>query len=273
MKFYLSTVGDVEYSWNDEEEREEIDYIHHTGPVAKKYGLGLELAEFFISENCENPSLVIDFFEENVNDYTHDLLLHAPFYELLPHAIEPRVAQIAWERYHQAYLMCEKYNCRKMVVHANYIPTMYFESWFVPKQVEFWKRFLKEHPGKCIICVENVMEDHPSLILDIAKGVDDPRLRMCLDVGHANLQPVKPMDWIRECGRYISHMHIHNNDGPVKEGNPSVGDRHRGLGDGIMDMKAILDLAIENCAEDLTASVESSALEESCRWLSEHGYI
>ena len=273
MKFYLSTIADVDYSWNEEEETEVIHYIHHTGPVAEEYGIGLELAEFCISANCEDPSLIMDFFDENAKNYTKDLVFHAPYNELLPHAIEPQVSKVAWDRYHQAYLLCEKYCCTKMVVHPNYIPTLYYESWFVPKQVEFWKKFLSGHPGKCIICLENVMEDHPSLILDIAKGVDDPRLRICLDVGHANLHPVKPMEWINECGKYISHMHIHNNNGPVTEGNASLGDLHRALGDGMMDMKALLDAAIEHCADDLTAAVESYAIEDSCKWLREHKYI
>lgn len=273
LKYYLSTIADVDYGWNEEEESEIIHYVHHTGPVAKDFGLGLELAEFCISDNCENPAQIMEFFEANARDYTKDLVFHAPYNELIPHAIEPLVAKVAYDRYSQAYDMCEKYGCTKMIVHPNYIPTMYYESWFVPKQVEFWTKFLEEHPGKCIITLENVMEDHPSLIKDIVAKADNPRLRMCLDVGHANLHPVKPMDWIKECCEYISHMHIHNNNGPVTEGNASLGDKHRALGDGIMDMEALLRTADELCPEGLTAAVESYAIEDSCSWLKEHDFI
>ncbi len=271
MKYYLSTIADVIDEWDENNKTEVIHYVHATSAVAKKYGLGLELAEFCISENCDDPSRIMDFFEENVRS-NDDLLLHAPYNELFPHAIEPAVVREAEQRYDQSYKICQKYGIKKMVVHANYIQSLYFPTWFIPQQISFWKKFLAEHPGDTQIVLENVMEGLPYLITDIVKGVDDPRFKMCFDLGHANLHPEKTLDeWLEECAPYISHLHIHNNNGPSK-GIAGTGDFHSALGNGIIDYDRLLKKA-DSLIPDLTASVESYGLEDSASWLLEHGFI
>jgi sugar phosphate isomerase/epimerase len=35
--------------------------------------------------------------------------------------------------------------------------------------------------------LENVLEDSPDELIGIVQGVNDPRLRLCLDIGHANI--------------------------------------------------------------------------------------
>ncbi len=271
MKFYLSTIADVDFSWDDETQTESIQYVHRTGPAAKENGLGLELAEFCIAENCAHPEKVSSFFKENMT-YSPDLILHAPYNELLPHAIEPAVVTVAEMRYGEAYALCEKYGLQKMVVHGNFNPLLYYPEWFIDRNIKFWKKFLAEHPGNCIIVLENVMESYPSLITDIVKGVDDPRFRMCLDIGHANLHPVAPEIWLEECAPWLSHLHIHNNKGPVPGSFAAAGDLHSALGNGIIEMEKLLKRANE-INPDMTASLESNEIIDSVNWLKEKGFI
>ena len=270
MKYYISTISDVvceegEGGW------ETLSYADRTAPLAKEYGLGLEIAEFCISENMEDKFENVLPHVEKCASMVKDKVLHAPYNELFPQAIEPIVVEGAYKRYDQAYGYCRRFGADKMIVHANYVEALYFPGWFIDRHVDFWKRFLAEHPEGAVICVENVMENDPELILSILRRVDDPRLRMCLDVGHANLSTVDPADWIRQCAPFISHYHIHNNNGP----NParrSLGDLHAALSKGVMDMKALLDLA-EELTPDATAAIESYAPEESVQWLRDNKYI
>jgi len=273
VRYYLSTIADVDYDWNPETETGKMIYIHKMGPLAKKYQLGLELAEFCISDNCQNPADVMPFFEENTRDYTSQLLLHAPFNELMPHTNEPLLIGVCDIRYGQSYALAERYGCEKMIVHANFVPSLYFESWFIEKQTDYWKRFMDEHPGNCILCVENVMEARPELITEIVARVNNPRFRMCLDIGHANLFPVTVEGWLEASAPYLSHLHIHNNNGPVLSGPPAAGDLHHGLGNGIIDYEAILKKADALVPEGLTATIESVEAESSCSWLKEKGFI
>jgi len=274
MKFYLSTIADVSYDWDEQSQSEEIHYNHIVGPLAKEHHLGLELAEFCISENCENPNKVKAFFLENLTNYTDNCILHAPYNELFPHAIEPKLIDIAWERYEQAYGLCEKYQIPKMVVHANYVPSLYFPQWFIKRQIEFWKDFLNNHKGNTVICVENVMESSPELITDIIKAIDDERFLMCLDTGHANVHQDHELEyWIDNAAPFISHMHVHNNEGYSNDPNGMALDLHKGLGNGAVDYNKVFEQCNKLIPRDFTVTIESFEFKESIEWLYENRYI
>ena len=243
MKYLISTITDV-VSNEENGDWEDIRYIDRTAPLAQEYGLGLELAEFCISDNMDHS-----------------------FDKVLPH-----VAAVAYERYDAAWRFCLRFGAGKMIVHANYVEDLYFPSWFTQRHTEFWRRFLDEHPENITVCVENVMERKPELLLPILEQVNDPRLRMCLDVGHANLSSAAPADWLRTCAPFISHYHIHNNDGPVAEGHRSMGDRHAALDKGNIDMLSLLQTA-EELTPDATAAIESYEPEACVRWLRDKGLL
>ena len=137
---------------------------------------------------------------------------------------------------------------------------MYYPVWYVGQSVAFWKDFLKEDPGVEIV-LENVLETQPDMILDILEGVDDPRLRMCFDVGHIHAYSYIPiMDWLETCAPWIGHIHINNNDG--KE------DQHMGLKDGSIPMKELLPRIAVLCPE-ATITLEMTETKPSLEWLRE----
>ena len=270
MKYYLSTIADVDFEVVGNTEK--ITYKTRTAPAAQKYGIGLELAEFCISENLdENMASILPHFESNRKSVS-DAVLHAPYNELYPHAIDPKAVKLARERYEKVWDICLRYDISKIIVHANYVQCLYYPEWFKERSIEFWKSFLNAHPEDITICMENVMETDPSLITDIIKSVNSPRLRMCLDAGHANLTGIKPEDWLTECAEYIDHYHIHNNDGPALGDRPNLGDKHKALPNGTIDMKSLLTLA-EKLTPNASAAVESYGIEESAAWLKENGFI
>ena len=270
MEFYLSTIADVDFEVVGE--TEEITYKKRTAPVAQQYGIGLELTEFCISENLDGKiHSILPHFEYNRKS-VQNAILHAPYNELFPHAIDQRAVKLAWDRYDMAWNVCLHYDIHKIVVHANYVQCLYYPEWFKARNIEFWNDFLSEHKEDITICLENVMENEPTLITDIIKDVNNPRLRMCLDIGHANLSTVPPEKWIMECAEYIDHYHIHNNNGPASGERPYLGDKHQALSNGNIDMKAILKLA-EKLTPNASASVESYEIVESAKWLRENGFI
>ena len=271
IKFYLSTLADIVEA-TPENKWEKLVYIDYTAPLVEANSLGIEIAEFCISENMDDKyEEVLPHVLKNAAATT-DRTLHAPHNELFPMAIEPLLVELAYKRYEQSLEYCRRFGASKMVVHANYVRELYWPEWFVSRTVDFWKRFLAEHDDDIVICMENVYEDNPDLILEVLRQVDDPRLRMCLDVGHANTTALDPMEWLKTCAPYISHYHLHNNFGAPKEGRRSAGDTHFALGNGNIDMAALLNLAGE-LTPDATATVESYDQEDSVRWLKENGFI
>lgn len=271
MKYYISTIADVVCEEGNGD-WEKLSYIDRSAPLAVANGMGIEIAEFCISDNMDNSFDTVLPHVQKHAEMTRDKVLHAPYNELFPMAIEPLMVEVAHRRYVQTLEYCRRFGASKMIVHANYVKDMYYPGWFINRHIDFWKKLLKEREDDVIICVENVQEDDPQLILGILKGVDDPRLKMCLDVGHANLSGIAPIDWLKVCAPYISHYHLHNNYGLPKEGRRSLGDRHLSLGDGNIDTKALLTLA-EELTSNATASIECYEPESSVQWLKDNGFI
>lgn len=232
--------------------------------VAKVYGFGLEIAEYCTAWNMDEQFPETDAAVREKLSGIQGCVLHAPFNELFPCAIDKKARALAAERYRQAIDIAKSYGATKVIIHGGYNLRIYYPEWYVEQSVLFWKEFLQEDPGVQIV-TENVLEDDPRLLLDIIKGVNDPRLRLCLDIGHANTYSSTPvMDWLETWAPYISHFHIHNNDG--------FGDRHNALYDGNIPMREFLMRAASICP-DATYTLELMQDEPSARWLLENKLI
>ena len=249
--------------------------------AASRYGFGLELDHLCISENLNEENR-----EKTIEDMTkaaagRRIIVHGPFTELIPCAIDERARNLAMERHMESLQVCRELGAGKLILHSGWIPSMYFPSWQVEKSVEYWKKLVEEvgaaapdtdkagaptagcgsFPSEDFtICVENVFEPEPDTLIEIIDGVDDPRLKICLDVGHANAVktggPVE--EWIEKMGERISHLHLHNNDGRS--------DSHGELTDGELDMDRLLRLA-EKCCPNATYTIESRKCERSVAWM------
>lgn len=228
--------------------------------VARQYGLGLEIAEYCTAWNMEDQFPETDARVQKIIEGIPNRVLHAPFNELFPCAIDPRARELAVYRYRQAIDLAKQYGAAKVIIHGGYNPWIYYPTWYVEQSILFWKEFLKEDPGVQIV-LENVLEPEPEMLLDIIRGVDDSRLRMCLDIGHVNAYSKIPVrDWLNTCAPDISHFHIHNNDGSW--------DTHSALDCGSIPMKELLAQA-EILCRDATFTLELMEAEPSVRWLLE----
>lgn len=228
--------------------------------VAEKYGLGLEIAEFCTAWNMDEKFPETDASVREKIKNCNAPVLHAPFNELFPCAIDPQARALAAQRYRQAAALAKNYGARKLVIHGGYHPYIYYPQWYVEQSILFWKDFLQEDPGIQIV-LENVLEKEPQWMYDIVKAVDDPRLRLCMDVGHVNAYSSVPvMQWLELWAPYLSHFHIHNNDGSW--------DTHSSLDQGTIPMAQLLTAAQSLCPE-ATYTLELVESEPSVRWILE----
>ena len=232
--------------------------------VAKEYGLGLELAEYCTAWNMDEKFSGVDGVVKKKLEGIWGCTLHAPYNELFPCAIDKKARELAAYRYRQAIELAKRYGATKVIIHGGFTPRIYFPIWYVEQSVGFWKTFLADEPGVEIV-LENVMEDDPAWLLDIVKSVDDPRLKLCLDIGHVNAYSKVPvMDWLEAWAPFISHFHVHNNDGSR--------DQHNALTDGSIPMERFLTRAEALCP-DATYTLELMKYRPSVEWLSENNWI
>ena len=234
--------------------------------VAENYGLGIEGAYFCQAENKDGEKGVHAKAElaQMLKQYVM-IVMHAPFNELYPAAIDPRARALAMSRLNQAAEIAIEFGIKKMVVHSGYVPFVYFKQWHHERSVEFWKEFIADKPEDFEICIENVLDDEPHMLADIAKEIGDRRVGLCFDVGHANiLGNADLMEWIRVMAPYLKHIHIHNNDG--------TGDFHNEIMDGIIDADAVLRGVIDECDPHTTVTLEILKCENTLDWLKDKGY-
>ena len=228
--------------------------------LCRQYGFGLEIAEYCTAWNLDDKYLETNSVVKEKIKEIPKRLFHAPFSELFPCAIDPKARAMAESRYRQAIELAKSYGAIKVVIHGGYNPWIYYPEWYVEQSILFWKEFLKEDP-EIEIVLENVLETQPDWLLCIIKGVEDPRLRMCLDIGHVNAySPVSVMEWLEACAPFISHFHIHNNYG--------TRDQHNALDEGTIPIKEFLLRAEELCP-DATVTLELMEAESSVSWLLE----
>ena len=130
----------------------------------------------------------------------------------------------------------------------------------------FWKELLADVPPDMVLAVENVMEPGPDMLVQIAQAVADPRLGLCLDVGHANtsVSRTPPMEWIGPMAPWLKHVHLHNNRGDW--------DLHDPLGQGDIPMAQVLDTLLDVCPA-ATYTIENQDCAPSLTWLAEQGYL
>lgn len=238
--------------------------------LAAEYGIGLELDHYCTAENMEPP-----LFTETDRQVGRELaeakkpavMFHAPFNELHPAAIDPKIRDIAFQRYEQAYrLAWNRYGACKMVVHSGYLPYVYHKSWHHEKSVEFWKQYMEDKPQDFVICIENVMEDEPYMMAELAAELNHPNIRLCLDLGHANcMSSISTREWIKTMAPWMGHIHIHNNNGDQ--------DSHRSLEDGTIDMADAIEGILQYCAADTTIAIESLDGRRALAWLKKEGFL
>lgn len=256
--------------------------------MARAYGLGLELNHICISENLDD-----DKIEKTKKEITRDIeqtggrvpLLHAPFTELCPGSIDHRAVEFAMDRLNEAYEVAAEFGIKKMIVHSGYMPWLYFKEWHLQKSLDFWRAFMADKPADLNLCIENVFEDEPYMLKDLAEQINDPRVGICLDIGHANVMTGKDdlalgkalraevsgsavlpvQQWIGVLGSHIRHFHLHNNDGSK--------DQHNSLNEGALDTPQIFEEIKNCCKEDVTFTIESRTCQDTIKWLAENKYI
>lgn len=229
--------------------------------VAGRFGLGLEIAEYCTAWNMDRDFALVHPQVLAKAEGVPNRVLHAPFNELFPCAIDPRARELAAERYRQAAALARHYGAQKLVIHGGYHPYIYYPSWYVEQSAAFWREFLQSYGDGPEIVLENVLEEEPGLLPDIVARVADPRLRLCLDVGHVNAySPAPVLDWLRIWAPYLRHFHLHNNDGSR--------DAHCALGQGSIPMDELLRQAGQLCPE-ATCTLEVMEAEPSVSWLLE----
>lgn len=155
--------------------------------------------------------------------------IHAPFMDLRPGALDPRVRKVTVERLQQVFDLAPYFHPRSIVCHPSFDERYYVsteEEW-LRNSVDTWKRFLRiAEEMDTLIALENIYETDPQPLQRLITALASPCIRFCFDTGHFNAFARTPLEqWMDRMGPFIGQLHIHDNRGitdehlPVGEGN------------------------------------------------------
>jgi sugar phosphate isomerase/epimerase len=177
--------------------------------------------------------------------------------------------------FNYAYDVAKKLGCTEIVVHNGFVPnTSFYEGW-VKNAVSFWEEFFSDKDDSITMMIENQCEEDSTVLQMEIDAVNDSRLKVCLDIGHAHANSNMSVDeWITSLGARIGYLHLHNNHGKVS-GRPSFkNDEHLGITNGTMDIEKVFELLEENCPDAIwNIECKLTEIEESIEVLKKLGYI
>ncbi|SEM34607.1 Sugar phosphate isomerase/epimerase [Syntrophus gentianae] len=153
---------------------------------------------------------------------------HAPFMDLRPGAVDPRIREVSRDRLLQVFELVPLFHPLSVVCHPSFDARYYVsteEEW-LRNSLETWQSFADlAAEMDTMVALENVYEETPRQFVSLLTSLDRPSLRFCFDTGHYNAFSDAPLeDWLTELGDHLGEVHLHDNDGrrdthlPVGEG-------------------------------------------------------
>jgi sugar phosphate isomerase/epimerase len=165
----------------------------------------------------------------SLRDAELTVTFHAPFMDLRPGAIDPKVRQVTIERLQQVFDLVPLFQPRSVVCHPSFDEKYYVsgEQTWLENSIETWRKFLTVAAQMdTIISLENVYETGPHQLDFLLGAFKSDHIRFCFDTGHFNVFSRTPLDvWMDKMAFHLGQVHIHDNNGiaddhlPVGEGN------------------------------------------------------
>ncbi len=153
---------------------------------------------------------------------------HAPFLDLRPGAVDPRIREATAARLDQVCDLVPLFRPRSVVFHPCFDPRYYpnLEEAWLEASLATWRRVLERlAPHDTLLCLENVYETRPGPLVRLFAGLASSRARFCFDTGHCQVLSQAPWEeWIDALGPHLGQVHLHDNHGrwdehlPVGEG-------------------------------------------------------
>jgi sugar phosphate isomerase/epimerase len=176
--------------------------------------------------------------------------IHAPFMDLRPGALDPKIRQATVGRLQQVFDLAPVFRPRSIVCHSSFDERYYVttEALWLKNSIATWQPFLAlAEAMDTLIALENVYETDPKLLKELLCSFTSPHICFCFDTGHFNAFAKAPLEeWISQLGSLTGQLHLHDNHGttdehlPPGEGNFPFSDLLRKLRD--MGLKPIITL-------------------------------
>ncbi len=195
--------------------------------------------------------------------------LHGPFADLNFSGGDPEIQAVTEKRIVRCCECAAELGVEKIVLHSCFFPLMppgdmLYQIWS-ENSAEMLTRLAERF--SVVFCLENLLDITPDILVGMLKAAGGhPRIRACLDAGHANLSRTSQTEWNRALSPWLSHFHLSDNGGMY--------DDHIAIGDGTVAWDQFFaSLDPRGGSVDFTLEVTGLArVQKSVAWLKANGY-
>lgn len=243
-------------------------------PEYKEYPFWEELAE---QENLHfeilelSMPIVAEFIGEEGRNWYRKLQrvtsLHGNFMDNNPASSDPQVAELSVKKLEESCQLAVELHIPRVVFHSGAFPFLrgiYLEKW-AETAAGVFDRLAEKYDLE--ILIENSQDVDPQPLAELMARTKDPRVGVCLDIGHANYSREPLEEWFYKLESHIRYIHLSDNMGMF--------DDHMILGTGTVNWEAADRLA-KGLKGDIPVTLETGSPEKtmaSIRFLKEHGYF
>ncbi|NOZ69833.1 MAG: sugar phosphate isomerase/epimerase [Deferribacteres bacterium] len=170
-------------------------------------------------------------------DYNPALSIHAPFMDLSPGAVDPKVREITKKRFSDVMDFAEILRPRVVVFHSGY------DRWKYDNRIDIWLEGSLDTWGPVNkravdigtrIAIENIFEDDPEHLRILMDEMNSGNFGVCFDTGHFNLfSRLTLTEWLGIIKSNIVEVHLHDNSG--------YADDHLAIGEGNFDFETLFE--------------------------------
>jgi len=146
---------------------------------------------------------------------------HAPFMDLRPGALDDKIRQTSLDRIKEVLDLAPNFHPLKIVCHPAFDDRYYVDcdDLWLESSIKTWTELIAlAKDAKTIIALENVYEKDPHILRRLFDALSSFSICFCLDTGHFNVFSYSPLNiWLQELGKYLGHLHLHDNRGKTDE--------------------------------------------------------
>ena len=146
---------------------------------------------------------------------------HAPFMDLRPGALDDKIRQVSLDRIKEVLDLAPYFHPLKIVCHPAFDDRYYVDcdDLWLESSVKNWTEMIAlATDAKTIIALENVYEKEPRILRRLLDALSSDSICFCFDTGHFNVFSYTPLNiWLQELGKYLGHLHLHDNRGKTDE--------------------------------------------------------
>ena len=196
--------------------------------IAQRENLFYEAIEFFMPQIMMD-TLLMDTVQDWYRNSGRVASLHGAFVDVNPASGDPSFRQLSRDRCHESCLIAKELGASHVVLHSSCFPFLrgaYLEHW-AAVCAEFYTGLARQYD--LMICVENSQDVDTTPLCALMKRVTEKRVRVCLDIGHANYSDVPIEEWFDRLGDKIAYLHLSDNMGKF--------DDHLPIGYGTVNWK------------------------------------